>query len=410
MFPWLENLAAFFSALTVLLFAYQGVFLLCALRRPKAPPVCAPRHRFALVVAARNEERVIGHLLDSLRAQEYPAALYSVFVIADNCDDGTAALAAAKGAKVYERRDLTRVGKGFALSWFFQLFLPECGTEYDAVGIFDADNLVDAQFLRVMNDQLCAGETAVMGYRDAKNPHDSWVSCSMSIGFWTQTRLYNLPRMKLGLSSLAGGTGYVFKTSLVADGWTTTTLGEDTQFTMQINAQGHRMALAADAVIYDEQPVDFNTSVRQRLRWGVASYQNLLACLRPLGRAIAYGPRRGLALDGLLYLLFLPIMSINTLVQAVNLFLQPYGKWPGILVWLGISAFVGATVCIVQGLLVLKLERKLCRETLKRLFLYPIFLLTTSAISVGAMFIGRLRWRPIPHKRDVSLAQLTETD
>ena len=74
---------------------------------------------YALVVAAHNEEKVIKNLIDSLNSQDYPKNKYQIFVIADNCTDSTAKIAAEAGATVFERTDSECKGKGFALEWMF---------------------------------------------------------------------------------------------------------------------------------------------------------------------------------------------------------------------------------------------------------------------------------------------------
>ncbi len=73
-------------------------------------------HRFAVLVAARNEEAVIGQLIESIQMQDYPSELVDVYVVADNCDDSTASVAREKGAFVYERFNKVHVGKGYAFS------------------------------------------------------------------------------------------------------------------------------------------------------------------------------------------------------------------------------------------------------------------------------------------------------
>ena len=90
--------------LTLLLKAASLWFLavaLFALRKPKRYAVCAPRTRFACLVAARNEEAVIGALVESLKKQDYPDALYDIFVIPNNCTDDTEAAALCAGAKIF---------------------------------------------------------------------------------------------------------------------------------------------------------------------------------------------------------------------------------------------------------------------------------------------------------------------
>jgi len=57
---------------------------------PPVPGKSGRRHRFAVLICARNEETVIGELIGSLQQQDYPADLFDVFVVADNCTDHTA--------------------------------------------------------------------------------------------------------------------------------------------------------------------------------------------------------------------------------------------------------------------------------------------------------------------------------
>jgi len=92
-----------------------------------------------LIVAAHNEEAVIGHIVDSLFRQNYPRNLFDVYVVADNCTDRTAEIAEEHGAIVYKRYNNSARGKGYALEWMFE--------KYDAISVFDADNLVSANYL-----------------------------------------------------------------------------------------------------------------------------------------------------------------------------------------------------------------------------------------------------------------------
>lgn len=92
--------------LFLLCYSYQFFYLAVALlRKAKPAPEAECTHRLAILIAARNEQPVIGALLDSIAAQSYPAELLDVFVCADNCTDDTAAVARAHGAIVYERRN-----------------------------------------------------------------------------------------------------------------------------------------------------------------------------------------------------------------------------------------------------------------------------------------------------------------
>jgi len=162
--------------------------------------------RFAIVVAAHNEEQVITPLINNLKDMDYPKELFDIYVVADNCTDGTAVLARKAGAYVFQRFHETKKGKGYALEWLFAKVFSLDKT-YDAFVIFDADNLVKRNFLMEMNYKLCDGEKIIQGYVDSKNPYDTWVTNTFSISFWLMNRMIQLARYNLKISNTLAGTG-----------------------------------------------------------------------------------------------------------------------------------------------------------------------------------------------------------
>ena len=127
--------------LTLLLKAASLWFLAVALfglRKPKRYAECAPRTRFACLVAARNEEAVIGALVESLKKQDYPDALYDIFVIPNNCTDDTESEALCAGAKIFRCFEPVRC-KGDALHEAVAWLLPQ---RYDAFCVFDFYNQI----------------------------------------------------------------------------------------------------------------------------------------------------------------------------------------------------------------------------------------------------------------------------
>ena len=164
---------------------YQLMISICSLVKLKEKPLLIDKkHKFMAIIPAHNEEAVVGNLVESLKNQDYPKDLYDIYVIADNCTDNTAQVAREKGAIVYERFDSEKKTKGYALQWFLQQKIQE-NAPYDAFFVFDADNIVDKGFIKAMNKKLCQGEDVVQGYRDIKNPTDSWVTAGYAIFYWT---------------------------------------------------------------------------------------------------------------------------------------------------------------------------------------------------------------------------------
>ncbi len=251
----------------VIITAYFFVLGLFGLFRDRPVSECEPTKRFALVVPAHNEGLVIGHLVDNLVNLDYPQELYDIFVVADNCTDDTASIARTQGAFVLERTSKDKRGKGYALEWFFQ-YLEADEDRYDAVVVFDADNLVDTKFLQHINNRMCAGSQIVQGYIDAKNPTDTWVTASFAMSFWVSNRMVQLARHNLGLCNYLGGTGMAISLDLLKQiGWGATSLTEDLEFSLKALLLGYRTTFAFEARVYDEKPLTFMQAWHQRTRW-----------------------------------------------------------------------------------------------------------------------------------------------
>jgi cellulose synthase/poly-beta-1,6-N-acetylglucosamine synthase-like glycosyltransferase len=256
-----------FQSLVYTLTLYYLILSLFGLYRRKENKNYVPSKKFAMIVAAHNEEVVIANLIESLQHQDYPKELYDIFVIADNCTDKTAEIAAKHGAKVFERNNKEKRGKGYALEWMFDKIF-KMDKKYDAVAIFDADNLVSPNFIKEMNSKMCDGYKVVQGYLDSKNPGDSWITQSYSVSFWSSNRAFQLARANLGLSNQIGGTGFAVDVEVLKTlGWGATCLTEDLEFTCKLVLNGEKVGWAHDAVVFDEKPLSLKDSWNQRKRW-----------------------------------------------------------------------------------------------------------------------------------------------
>lgn len=253
---------------------WGGYYLLTGLmswRRPNDYGWHPARTRFAVLIAARNEELVIGPLINSLLAQDYPPELYDIWVIPNNCTDNTALAAQNFGAKVLECSVPVK-NKGEVLRFAYNRLR---GRRYDAYCVFDADNLVHRRFLAEMNNACLAGVRVAQGYRDSKNPYDTALSGCYSIYYWMMDRFHNGGKAGLGLSAMINGTGFMVsaKTLDKLGGWRTHTISEDLELTAQCVLAGEKVCWVPKAVTYDEQPLDWVQSVRQRRRWSSGTLQ-----------------------------------------------------------------------------------------------------------------------------------------
>ena len=390
---------------------YQLVVSLCSLVKLKDKPLKVNKnHRFMAIIPAHNEASVIGNLVESLKKQNYPQDMYDIYVIADNCTDNTAEIARKKGAIVYERFDEEHKTKGYALQWFLKQKIEE-DAPYDAFCVFDADNIVDENFIKNMNKKLCQGEDVVQGYRDIKNPTDSWVASGYAIYYWMMNRFYHLARYNLGLSPLINGTGFMVRFDVIKpDGWNTETLTEDIEFSLKRIISGNRLGWATDAIVYDEQPVGFKQSWSQRSRWTVGHIQCLKTYTKDLATAVKE-KKTLMNLDGLLYILgTIPMLIITFVLLVLNFIIYAAnGMSVGELI-VNIAMYLIPTflVPILVAMIIMKLDKKPIKPMAKGLICYPIFLASWIAINVKCLFKPDTKWEKIDHVRDIKINEVID--
>lgn len=382
-----------------------------------------PQKSFALIVAAHNEEIVIGNIVDSLHGLDYPRELYDIFVIADNCTDQTAAKASSKGAIVYERFNKEKRGKGYALEWMFNNIF-KMDKKYDAVAIFDADNLVHKDFLSEINKKMCQGFKVVQGYLDSKNPTDTWITGSYSISFWTSNRMFQLSRSNLGLSNQLGGTGFCIETDILRElGWGATCLTEDLEFTCKLVLNGHKVGWAHDAKIYDEKPLTLVQSWFQRRRWmqGFADVADryFFKLLKKSIKELNF-----IALDCALYSIqpiVIILLGISMVIAGFNQGVKVFNIMSNLQNFNGLSnlsfnmvTIIGLLIAILQFIytpFILILDKKLNFKIFLYYLVYPIYSITWLPISIqGIIHKNDKEWSHTLHTRSVDIKELEKAN
>lgn len=387
---------------------YQIMVSVSSLIKLKDKPLLVKKdHKFMAIIPAHNEEAVIVNLIESLKKQNYPKDLLDIYVIADNCTDRTAKIAKEHGAIVYERIDEEHKTKGYAMNWFLNKMIQK-NADYDAFCVFDADNIVDEDFMKNMNKKLCQGEDIVQGYRDIKNPTDSWVSAGYAIFYWTMNRFYHLARYNLGLSPLINGTGFMVRFDLIKkEGWNTKTLTEDIEFSLKNIIKGRKIGWAIDAKVYDEQPIGFRQSWSQRSRWTVGHLQCMKYYTTDLVKSVKEH-KSLLNFDGLLYILGIPMMLLTFLLLGVNLgiymidgmtfteLMENYGRY----------LFATFLMPIATAILIMVLDKRPIKPMLKGLALYPLFMGSWILINIKCIIKPNTKWEKINHVRDVKINEV----
>ena len=408
--------------LFTLLYLYQGFYVVVGLVRRRWQDRHQPSrlHRFAVIVSARNEEGVIGELLESLNRQNYPKELLDLYVVADNCTDDTAGAARQAGAFVYERFDQVHKGKGYAMDYLFRRLKEEGKDCYDGYFVFDADNLVDANFVTEMNRTFDRGYDAVTCYRNSKNFAANWISAGYSIWFLREARFLNFPRTLLGTNCHVSGTGFLVSARVIEDngGWPFHLLTEDIQFSVDCAIQGKKIGYCDKAVVYDEQPTTFRQSWDQRLRWSKGFYQVdreytltlLKGCFRRgrLGTScydmfVTVAP--GMLLT-LLMILFNGVILAACLTQPAYLATRIIHETVGFMgsaVW---NFYVGL---LFYGLITVLSEwRHIDAAPVQKLgyvLTFPIFMFTYIPISIAAL-VQKVEWKPIYHTATKKINEL----
>ncbi len=370
-----------------------------------------PQKRFRIIIPAHNEEKVIGQLLDSIARMRYPANLYDVVVIADNCTDETARAADQPGVKVLQRTNDKERGKGHALKWAFAQ-LGFTGTKvskrYDAAVVFDADNLAEPNFLAVMNARLLRGEHLIQCFLDSKNPTDTWISGAYSILFWLNNRFIMLSRYNLSLSAVFMGTGMCISSEVLRKvGWNTVTLTEDLEYSIQALLFGYRTTYTHETRVYDEKPLTFLASCTQRLRWARGQFNVLFRFIRPLSRR-ALADRCPVKAEAALRLCQLMVLLSTPVIMILYQFLNADGFASTLLAQIPVLTVALAyfPYAVMAALFYLD---NLTTGVLKYVLFYPIFTFSWLVLLVAGLFSFRQKaWLPTEHTRALKMADVEE--
>ena len=263
-----KNVYNIIGKILVIMMAYKTLYWLIGVFFTRKFKPAKNKHKYAILIAARNEKNVIGNLLDSINKQDYPKELITTFVVADNCTDNTAEIARKHGAICYERFDNEHKTKGFALQYLLEKIGEDYGRmSFEGYFIFDADNLLNGNYISKMNDAFDSGEKIITSYRNTKNFDENWIASTYAIHWIRSIRCNHRARSVLRLATNIQGTGFLFASEIVKDGWKYTSLTEDRALTADAVAQGYQITYNDEAMFYDEQPTSLKIALRQRLRW-----------------------------------------------------------------------------------------------------------------------------------------------
>ena len=401
-----------------ILFAHRILLFVIGLFTTRRFPTAKKQHRYAILIAARNEEAVIGQLMESILAQDYPRELVSIFVIADQCTDRTAEIARNYGAVCYEHIHAEHRTKGYALEYLVDCINRDFGIEtYEGYLVFDADNLLKRDYLSRMNEAFDAGEKIITSYRNTKNLCDNCISASYAIHWMRTIRTEHRARSVLRLATRIQGTGFLMAAELLKNGWHYTSLTEDRAFSADAVVGGYRISYQDAAVFYDEQPVSLRIAMRQRIRWAKGHLQALresggklfLGIFRYIGRSrgIRCWDMFSIIFPRGLFTVFFRWSAF--LLSLLSLLTAPNGATaiPSLIgnLLFALMSSMGGSVLIAAYTLFME-QRHLPRMPLYKFIWYcltfPMFDVMGRISMIIALFT-KVDWKPIPHNRSIRM-------
>ena len=394
------------SLLSLVCFVIAGLLLLKgnrALRRNRL--VLHPKTKMpkvAILVPARDESGVIEGLLKSLAKQSVPLKAEDVYVIVESADDPTVQICRKHGNSVIFRQSLKHQRKGYALDEAVKQILAQ-GKHYDLYFIFDADNIVDKNYLQEMLQTYYQGYEIATGYRNAKNGNDNVIAAVSSLTFSMINAIGNRRRAAHGANIIFSGTGLYVVGDLIDEwkGWPFHSLTEDYEMSLYATLHGISTYYNELAVFYDEQPTGYRQTVKQRVRW-IKGYFSARKKYVPLMRARKRGHNIGSIIKERIgvWPAIWAILGVIALILGVVTEFFALGH-PEMIWWMLLAVLV--MVYVVLALITIELIKREKLDLnhqmkLKAVFFHPLYLVTYIPCALQALLKRQVKWVRIEHK------------
>ena len=357
------------------------------------------KHKFLILIAARNEERVLGNLIDSLYNQNYDKKLYKICVLPNNSSDNTKQIAIDKKCLVIEPNIKTKT-KGEVLNFAFDYF--KKNKTFDSYVIFDADNVVDKNFLREMNNKLNEGYKIVQGFRDTKNLYENATSGSYAIFFYIQSFFVYESRSRLNESSTINGTGYVVvKDYIDSINYRAKTATEDIELTCVSHLKKEKIGYAEQAIFYDEQVSSFKVSIKQRKRWIQGSMQVFKLYFKDVLKSVK--EKATFENVDMFQMLLLPInQAIAFIVLIISyIFVIPFR-------YILAGILFGYFGEVIVSYFIIKYYNKNVKKILSAIFFFPIYHLSWVPIYIYSLFNSNNIWEEIEHTSNLKIEEMVK--
>ena len=394
-----------FMLLSIYILWLAAVNTAGSLKKDRNYPVADREGRFAVIVCARNEERVIGQLLDSLNRQNYGRENYRVFVVAHNCTDNTATIAEEHGAKVYIRNNGREKKKVYALKYALDMINSEFPGFFDYYAVLDADCLADKNFLKEINNALDTGADIVSGKYSAKNYSANIISRLSGMLYAVVMQGNSRAMNNLFLPVNIYGSGYACRMKCADNLEQYQSQAADFEFSTCMVMRGAVMVYAPAAVIYAEMPVTLHEALTQRRRWSMGDTQ----CFRQYGMKLFR---------------MIPSLGISGFKQFMDLCMNPVCvlTFLGFMLWLVSAICIGvraSDIIIAASAAILYIAvtisfalQTVCKgkmslsENIAAVLLFPIWVFLSFIFAVETFFMKDVEWKETVRTSGISIEEI----
>lgn len=344
---------------------------------------------FAILIPAKDESKVIEGLLKSINIQV--DTMEHTYIIVESLSDKTCLIAKKYGARIVLRHDLSKKRKGYALDDVLKEILPI--RDYDLYFIFDADNILDKDFIKNMLESYRNGYDIGVGYRNIKNS-DNIISACSGLTF-TMVNQLNEMKNKISSVSTISGTGFYISGEILHElnGFPFHSLTEDYELTCFSRIYNLSTFYNKNAIFYDEQPDKMNISIKQRTRWikgFLEVRQKYLKRLNmPINKKLGIIP----------YLFMVASIIIFIIYNCVMLFISKFNiEYLLLILYIILGIYF---IMLVYSIIVFLIEGKKInistKMKIKTILFNHIFLSTYLISFIKALIKKDIKWEKIEH-------------
>lgn len=354
-------------------------------------------HNYAILIPARNESLVIEKLLISIENQTKKIKPEDVYVIVETKKDKTVSIVEKHKMTIVYRKNLNKKRKGFALDDAIKEIL-KSNKKYDAYFIFDADNILDKNYIKEMTKSFDEGYDIGIGYRNTKNSKNL-VSAASALTFSMINTIGNKRKSKYTNNLIISGTGYYIKGTIIESwkGFPFNSFTEDYELSLYSILNNLTTTYNDSAIYYDEQPEIFDVTITQRSRWVKGYFDVRRNYIHKIRKSISKKDKnyasKITALIGVNPLITLIIGILLLLIDSITSFKN------FIISLLIIFILIYITLMIFTYIIIKKEENKLDIKVSKILLIFynPFYLLSYIYCLYIAVTKKDLGWQEIKH-------------